>query len=118
MSSLWGRNRCRPEFSSRADHGDTTAPADAAPYFTTRYRLFIAIRSIDQSDIDMTARQRNGPLDGLRVIDCSGMIGGGFATAQFADFGAGVVMVEHPQQGDPIREWPLFDDEATETSLW
>jgi formyl-CoA transferase len=41
-----------------------------------------------------------------------------FATAQLADFGASVVMVEHPQQGDPIREWPLFDDEATETSLW
>ena len=72
----------------------------------------------DRPDVGMNAWQRNGPLDGLRVIDCSGMIGGGFATAQLADFGASVVMVEHPQQGDPIREWPLFDDEATEASLW
>ncbi|GGL51102.1 CaiB/BaiF CoA transferase family protein [Halocalculus aciditolerans] len=61
------------------------------------------------------ARRRDGPLDGLRVIDCSGMISGGFATAQLADFGADVVMVEHPEHEDPIREWPPFDGD---TSLW
>ncbi|PSP72357.1 CoA transferase [Halobacteriales archaeon QS_3_64_16] len=66
----------------------------------------------------MTATERTGPLDGLRVVDCSGMIGGGFATTQLADFGADVVMVEHPEQGDPLREWPPFDDEVSETSLW
>lgn len=66
----------------------------------------------------MTAQQRNGPLDGLRVIDCSGMISGGFATTQLADFGADVVMIEHPDQIDPLREWPPFDDEAKDTSLW
>lgn len=66
----------------------------------------------------MTTRRRTGPLDGLRVIDCSGMISGGFATAQLADFGADVVMIEHPEQTDPLREWPPFDDEAEDTSLW
>ena len=66
----------------------------------------------------MTARKRGGPLDGLRVIDCSGMISGGFATSQLADFGADVVMTEHPKQTDPLREWPPFDDEAEEMSLW
>jgi crotonobetainyl-CoA:carnitine CoA-transferase CaiB-like acyl-CoA transferase len=43
------------------------------------------------------------------------MISGGFATTQLADFGADVVMVEHPEHPDPIREWPPFRDE---TSLW
>ena len=43
------------------------------------------------------------------------MISGGFATTQLADFGADVVMVEHPEHPDPIREWPPFQDE---TSLW
>jgi len=57
----------------------------------------------------------NGPLDGLRVIDLSGMISGGFATMMLADFGADVVMVEHPDHGDPIRNWAPFVDE---TSLW
>lgn len=41
-----------------------------------------------------------GPLDGLRVVDCSGMISGGFATTQLADFGADVIMVEHPEYKD------------------
>jgi formyl-CoA transferase len=63
----------------------------------------------------MIPPERDGPLDDLRVIDCSGMISGGFATTQLADFGADVVMVEHPEHPDPIREWPPFQDE---TSLW
>jgi crotonobetainyl-CoA:carnitine CoA-transferase CaiB-like acyl-CoA transferase len=64
---------------------------------------------------DAPSSARAGPLSGLRVVDCSGMISGGFATAQLADFGADVVMVEHPRFGDPIREWPPFDEDA---SLW
>jgi len=63
----------------------------------------------------MTARERQGPLDGLRVVDCSGMIAGGFATTQLADFGADVIKVEHPEGGDPLREWPPYDEG---TSLW
>jgi crotonobetainyl-CoA:carnitine CoA-transferase CaiB-like acyl-CoA transferase len=63
----------------------------------------------------MTARKRQGPLDGLRVVDCSGMIAGGFATTQLADFGADVVKIEHPAGTDPLREWPPYDDGV---SLW
>lgn len=54
----------------------------------------------------MTTRERQGPLDGLRVIDMSGMISGAFATTLMGDFGADVIMIEHPEVGDPIREWP------------
>ncbi|WP_122088713.1 CaiB/BaiF CoA transferase family protein [Halalkalicoccus subterraneus] len=54
----------------------------------------------------MEARERTGPLDGLRVIDMSGMISGAFATTMLGDFGADVVMVEHPEIPDSIREWP------------
>jgi len=63
----------------------------------------------------MTARERQGPLDGLRVVDCSGMIAGGFATTQLADFGADVIKVEHPAGNDPLREWPPYDEGV---SLW
>lgn len=62
-----------------------------------------------------TSSSTAGPLDGLRVIDCSGLISGGFATMQLADFGADVVMVEHPDHADPIREFSPVDDG---TSLW
>lgn len=64
----------------------------------------------------MTARERNGPLDGLRVIDMSGMISGAFATTMLGDFGADVIMVEHPEVGDPIREWPLKTEDGTSLS--
>lgn len=59
--------------------------------------------------------QHRSPLSGLKIIDCSGMIAGGFATMQLADFGADVVTIEHPEHGDPLREWPPFDGDI---SLW
>jgi formyl-CoA transferase len=57
----------------------------------------------------------NGPLEGLRVLDLTTMISGGFATTQLADFGADVIKVEHPEYLDPIREWGPFYEDA---SLW
>ncbi|MFD1633045.1 CaiB/BaiF CoA transferase family protein [Haloplanus ruber] len=63
-----------------------------------------------------TARERQGPLDGLRVVDCSGMIAGGFATTQLADFGADVIKVEHPDGGDPLREWPPYAEREAQGS--
>ncbi|WP_049902925.1 CaiB/BaiF CoA transferase family protein [Halococcus agarilyticus] len=64
----------------------------------------------------MTARERQGPLDGLRVIDMSGMISGAFATTLLGDFGADVVMIEHPEVGDPIREWPQKTEDGVSLS--
>ncbi|HKJ60062.1 MAG TPA: CoA transferase, partial [Halobacteriales archaeon] len=61
----------------------------------------------------MTARERQGPLDGLRVIDMSGMISGAFATTMMGDFGADVVMIEHPKIPDSIREWPVKTENGT-----
>jgi len=57
----------------------------------------------------------SGPLEGLRVLDLSTMISGGFATTLLADQGADVIKVEHPEYLDPIREWGPFDDGE---SLW
>jgi len=45
----------------------------------------------------------SGPLDGLRVIDCSRGTAGPRATGLLADYGAEVVKVE-PPGGDPLRE--------------
>jgi len=70
------------------------------------------------SPTTMRAEAKQGPLAGLKVVDCSGMIAGGFATSQLADFGADVIMIEHPEYADPIREWPPFDDEQEDVSLW
>ena len=45
------------------------------------------------------------PLDGVRVLDLSRMIAGGVAGMLLADFGADVVKVEEPTNGDPLRQW-------------
>lgn len=46
-----------------------------------------------------------GPLDGLKVLDLTTMISGGFTTVMLADFGADIVSVEHPTYNDPVRDW-------------
>jgi len=44
------------------------------------------------------------PLTGLRVVDLSSWIAGGYCTKLFADGGAEIVKVESPT-GDPLRQW-------------
>ncbi len=46
-----------------------------------------------------------GPLDGLRVVDCSAIIAGPVATAFLATYGADVVKLE-PLEGDALRSYP------------
>ena len=44
------------------------------------------------------------PLEGLRIIDAGTMVAGPFAAVLLADFGAEVIKIEHPQQGDGTRK--------------
>jgi formyl-CoA transferase len=46
-----------------------------------------------------------GPLQGLRVVDCSAIIAGPVATAFLATYGADVVKLE-PLEGDALRSYP------------
>jgi crotonobetainyl-CoA:carnitine CoA-transferase CaiB-like acyl-CoA transferase len=46
-----------------------------------------------------------GPLRGVRVLDFSRLVAGNMLSLQLADFGAEVVKVESPGEGDTLRHW-------------
>jgi len=49
------------------------------------------------------------------VIELGQLIAGPFAAKTLADFGAGVIKIEAPGAGDPLRKWRLLKDG---TSVW
>jgi len=46
-----------------------------------------------------------GPLSGVRVIEMGQLVAGPFVGSRMADFGAEVIKVESPGQGDAMRHW-------------
>ncbi|MFZ5578341.1 MAG: CaiB/BaiF CoA transferase family protein [Pseudomonadota bacterium] len=59
---------------------------------------------------ESTSSVPRGALDGLRVIELGSLIAGPFATRLMAEFGADVIKIESPAQGDdpggdPLRSW-------------
>jgi formyl-CoA transferase len=57
-----------------------------------------------------------GPLSDIRVLELGTLIAGPFAGRVFADFGAEVIKIEHPDRGDPLRKWGMTWDGTD--SLW
>ncbi len=56
-----------------------------------------------------------GPLSGVRVLELGSFIAGPFAGQIFGDYGADVIKVESPEDGDPMRQWGIRLDGD---SLW
>jgi formyl-CoA transferase len=54
-------------------------------------------------------------LEGIRVLELGQLLAGPFAAKTLADFGAHVVKVEPPGQGDPLRKWRMLHEG---TSVW
>jgi formyl-CoA transferase len=55
------------------------------------------------------------PLEGVRVLELGSLIAGPFCAKTLADFGAEVIKIEPPGEGDPLRTWRRMRDG---TSLW
>ena len=48
--------------------------------------------------------EQDQPLSGVRVLDIATFIAGPFCGTILGDFGAEVLKVEHPKDGDPMRK--------------
>jgi len=57
-----------------------------------------------------------GPLAGLRVVELGTLLAGPFCGQLLGDFGAEVIKVEPPGQGDPMRVWGR--EKSHGKSLW
>jgi len=55
------------------------------------------------------------PLAGVRVLELGSLIAGPFCAKTLGDFGAEVIKVEPPGEGDPLRRWRRL---RNGTSLW
>ena len=54
-------------------------------------------------------------LAGVKVLELGQLIAGPFCGKTLGDFGAEVIKIEPPGQGDPLRKWRLLKDG---TSVW
>ncbi len=58
-----------------------------------------------QFDSDSTC-----PLDDVKVLDLSRLVAGNMLSLLLADFGAEVIKIEDPDQGDTLRHWKDYTD--------
>ncbi len=56
------------------------------------------------------------PLDGIRLIEVGQLLAGPFVGNVLGYYGAEVIKVEPPGDGDPIRKWRILDEDGT--SYW
>lgn len=59
--------------------------------------------------------ERKRPLDGIRVIEMGQLLAGPFTGAILGYFGAEVIKIEPPENGDALRGWRLMENG---TSYW
>lgn len=90
--------------------GDSAAPVSLTGSRHVQYAGFMSNNAGHRTE------EQSGPLSDLRVLELGTLIAGPFAGRLFADFGAEVIKIEHPDGGDPLRSWGMPWDGAD--SLW
>jgi len=63
----------------------------------------------------MSEKSDARPLDGIRVVEVGQLLAGPFTGSMLGYFGAEIIKIESPGEGDAIRSWRIMKDG---TSLW
>lgn len=61
---------------------------------------------------------RTRPLDGLRVLDIATFIAAPLSAAILGEFGAEVIKIEQPRDGDPLRRFGVSSGQTPDTFCW
>ena len=75
-----------------------------------------ALMGLDRLVREPVGRMSTLPLDGLKVLDLSRLLPGGFCSLLLADFGADVIKVEDTAMGDYARWAPPYHDGPDQTA--
>ena len=65
--------------------------------------------------MNTTSDPSRAPLRGVRVLELGTLIAGPYASSVLAQFGAEVIKIESPGEGDPLRAWRKLHNG---TSFW
>lgn len=65
--------------------------------------------------MEQNAVTKSAPLQGVKVLEMGALIAGPYASGLLAQFGADVIKIEPPKEGDPLRKWRKLHNG---TSLW
>ena len=70
---------------------------------------------LEYNPLRLLKKEMSGPLAGFRVLELGSLIAGPFCGKTLGDFGAEVIKIEPPGEGDPLRRWRRM---RNGTSLW
>ena len=69
-------------------------------------------------DQDRSPDTENLPMNGIRVIDVGTFLAGPYAASMLGEFGAEILKVEHPINGDPMRRFGTASKRHDATLAW
>ena len=93
----------------------STATAEATPASDSS----VNARSLqDDPDRERLPDTENLPMSGVRVIDVGTFLAGPYAASMLGEFGAEILKVEHPINGDPMRRFGTASKRHDATLAW
>jgi succinyl-CoA:(S)-malate CoA-transferase subunit A len=109
MNERAGTPDSNPLRSGSAATAETTPASDSSANARTIQ---------DDPDPERLPDTENLPMSGVRVIDVGTFLAGPYAASMLGEFGAEILKVEHPINGDPMRRFGTASKRHDATLAW